>query len=46
VGPKKAEAMLSRFGSVAGVLSATEDELQSVEGLGPTLARAIRWAVD
>jgi len=41
VGPGKAEALLNHFGSVAGVMSASEEELEEADGIGPATASAI-----
>ncbi len=37
--------MLDAFGSVEAVVTATSDELQSVEGIGESIAERIKWAV-
>ena len=42
IGPKKAEILIDTFGSPARVASATIEELESVEGIGPHSARRIR----
>lgn len=44
VGPKIRKALLTRFDTPEAVLAATEEELQSVPGVGPKLAREIRHA--
>ncbi len=41
VGPSRRKALLTRFGSVSGVRSATIEELSAVSGVGPELANAI-----
>jgi len=41
VGPKLRRALLTHFGDLDSVRSATEAELCSVDGVGPTLARRI-----
>ena len=46
VGPKKAVALLERFGSVAAVFHADQEELELVDGVGRRLADRIRWAVE
>lgn len=45
VGATRAQALLKQFGSVQRILSASEAELLSVEGVGPHTAAAIQWAV-
>ncbi|RLG20919.1 hypothetical protein DRN74_04230 [Candidatus Micrarchaeota archaeon] len=42
VGPKAAEELLKRFGSVSAVFNATERELRRVRGLGEKKAKRIR----
>lgn len=41
VGPARRRALLTRFGSVAGVKAASVEELASLPGIGPELARTI-----
>ena len=41
VGPVAARALCDYFGSLKNIFSATEQELSSVEGVGPTLASSI-----
>ncbi len=41
IGPLRAEALLARFGSPAGVAHASTEELRSVDGVGPTVAAAL-----
>ena len=38
----QAHALIERFGSVAGVLDATVEELRSVQGIGPEAARFLK----
>ena len=45
VGPERAERLLSRFGSVEAAISASSRELQSVNGIGKSIADKIKWAV-
>jgi len=42
IGPGRRQALLRRFGSVAGVRAATDDELLAVKGVSPTLVAALR----
>lgn len=44
VGPRMMEVLLGAFGSAERVLTATEAELLSVDGVGPKLSNAIRRA--
>ena len=41
VGPARRKALLTRFGSVQGVRSASVEELSQLSGVGPALAAAI-----
>ncbi len=45
VGPEKAERLLARFGSVEAAISASSSELQSVDGIGKSIADKIKLAV-
>jgi ERCC4-type nuclease len=45
VGPERAGRLLDRFGSVEAAISASSSELQSVDGIGESIADKIRWAV-
>ena len=45
IGPERAARLLERFGSVRAVMTADEAELREVQGIGPTSARKIVWAV-
>jgi ERCC4-type nuclease len=45
VGSEKAERLLARFGSVEAVISASSSELQTVDGIGKSIADKIKWAV-
>lgn len=44
IGPRTTQVLLEAFGSPARVLAASEADLQSVDGVGPKLARAVRSA--
>jgi DNA ligase (NAD+) len=48
VGPTAAQALARHFGSVAAIEEASQDELASVEGVGPTIAESLKewFAVD
>jgi len=45
VGPKRAQMLLSAFGSVEAVLTAGADDLNKIEGVGKKTVQNIRWAV-
>ena len=45
IGPKKAGRLLDRFGSVEAAVTASSTELQSVEGVGKSIAERIRRVV-
>ncbi len=45
IGAARAERLLEQFGSVAAVVNADADQLAETPGIGPSLAKAIRWAV-
>ncbi len=45
VGRERAIRLLENFGSIQGVINASIDELQSVDGIGKNIADRIRWAV-
>jgi ERCC4-type nuclease len=45
VGSERAIRLLEAFGSVEAVITATGEELQSVEGIGKHISENIRWAV-
>ncbi|RKR90614.1 DNA ligase (NAD+) [Micromonospora pisi] len=42
VGPTAAQALARHFGSVPRIETATEEELSSVDGVGPTIASSLR----
>lgn len=44
MGPSASEALARRFGTLDAIMSASEDELASTDGVGPTIAASIvRW---
>ncbi len=44
LGPSASEAISRRFGTLDAVMAATEDELATTDGVGPTIAASIvRW---
>ncbi len=45
IGPERADRLLDRFGSVEAAISASSSELQSVDGIGRSIADKIRWVV-
>ncbi len=45
VGPGRAARLLERFGSVEAVMTATADDLATVDGIGEKTAAKMRWAV-
>jgi ERCC4-type nuclease len=45
VGPERAERLLAKFGSVEAAISASSSQLQSVDGIGKSIADKIRWVV-
>jgi ERCC4-type nuclease len=45
IGSERAIRLLNAFGSVEAVVTATSEELQSVEGIGESIAGRIKWAV-
>ena len=45
VGRERADRLLDRFGSVEAVVSASIDDLQTVDGIGKNIAEKIKWAV-
>ena len=42
VGPARRKALLGRFGSVAAIAAASDEELRSVPGVSPTIVAALR----
>ena len=45
VGPERAERLLARFGRVEAAITASSGDLQSVDGIGKSIADKIRWVV-
>jgi len=45
VGPERAGRLLDSFGSVEAAISARSSELQSVDGIGKSIADKIKWVV-
>jgi len=45
VGPERARLLLEAFGNVEAVLTASEEALKSVDGIGPITAERICWAI-
>ena len=45
IGSERAARLLDEFGSVEAVVTATSEELQSVKGIGNSIAERIKWAV-
>ncbi len=41
VGEKAAQLLAATFGSIDGVMQATEDDVNAIEGIGPTIAKSI-----
>lgn len=46
VGPVTARKLLEEFGSVSGVINATESDLKNIEGIGDKIAKKIKDVVD
>ena len=46
VGPTRAQRLLAAFGNVEAVMTASEEALQGVEGIGTKTAQSVRWAVE
>lgn len=46
IGPAKRKMLLKRFGSIEGILSATLEDLSSLHGITPELARAIKEGLE
>ncbi len=45
IGPTRASRLLRRFGSIEAVIAADADTLAQVDGIGPGIARKLRWTV-
>lgn len=45
VGPVRASRLIDRFKTIESVVSAGPEDLANVDGVGPILARKIRWSV-
>ncbi len=45
IGYERAVRLLDAFGSVEGVVSASSEELQIIDGIGEKIAEKIKWAV-
>jgi excinuclease ABC subunit C len=45
LGPKRTQALIRRFGSVAGIRRATVDELKSVEGMTEAVAKRVKGSL-
>jgi len=43
IGPERAERLLTRFGGVEAVMVASQQELQSVPGIGEKIGETVRW---
>lgn len=46
IGPDRAERLLEHFGSVPAVFVASDKALMAVEGIGPAVAKRIRWVLE
>lgn len=46
IGPRRAEALLTRFGSIEKIAQASVGELNSVPGIGESIAAKIRWVLE
>jgi ERCC4-type nuclease len=45
VGPERAARLLERFGSVQAIMTASADDLATVDGIGEKTAAKMRWSV-
>ena len=46
VGPERAARLLERFGSVQAIMTASADDLATVDGIGEKTAAKMRWALE
>ncbi|TAL87673.1 MAG: nuclease [Rhodanobacter sp.] len=46
VGPQRAARLIQRFGSIEAAIVADADALAEVDGIGPLIARKLRWTVE
>ncbi len=46
IGPQRAARLIQRFGSIEAAVAADVDALSKVDGIGPVIARKLRWAVE
>lgn len=46
IGPQRAARLIRRFGSIEATIVADADALADVDGIGPAIARKLRWAVE
>ncbi len=46
IGPSRAARLLERFARVEAVMTASAESLQTVDGIGHTIAASIRWALE
>lgn len=46
IGPRRAARLIQRFGSIEAAICADADALTTVDGIGPCVARKLRWAVE
>ncbi len=46
IGLQKAGRLLEKFGSVEAVMTASAEDLMTVDGIGPKLAQSIRWILE
>lgn len=46
IGPKRADQLLDRFGSVSAVITASTEQLAAVDSIGKKTAENIKWTVE